>query len=294
MILDNTIVFLDFDKTVTDIHTSGFPNPHKLYWRTFTNKEMITNLLRQLKELGCKLYLITRANEDEVIEYVKHYFVDIFDGVKGISQKLVDEIGYDQLAWANWKVKSMQNILTDLNRNDMSQVFFFDDTSINVDHALHLIPNSFKVDYESTHLFELISEHVLPQTELVYNVPIYDIDKIYPPNEEIRFILRKTSQYSSNKVVMTNSNLCVINIFTAIYTTHCKELFGVILDENREKRFVRFMNDDFKVDQHTLIINRIRNLDEFMSYIHNSHINTINCTEYKLESKNTFLVSKFI
>lgn len=294
MILNNTIVFLDFDKTLTDIHTSGFPDLRKSYWRSFTNKEMITRLLMQLKGLGCKLYLITRANENEVVEYIKHNFLGVFDGIKGNSQELVNSIGNNQLAWANWKVKLMQNILIELGHIDMSRVFFFDDTDINVTQALPIIPNSFKVDYESTHLFELLAEYVLPQTELVYNVPIYDIDRIYPPDGSIQFVLRRTSQHSSNKVVTTNSNLCVINIFTAVYTTHYKELFGVILDENREKRFVRFIDDDFKIDQHTLTINRIRNLDEFMSYIHNSHINTTNCSEHKFESKNTFSVNKFI
>lgn len=294
MVLDNTIVFLDFDKTITDIHTGGFPEPRKLYWRTFTNKEMITRLLIQLKRLGCKLYLITRANEREVVEYVRCHFEDMFDGIKGNSQELVDLIGHDQLAWANWKVQLMQNILTELHHIDMSRVFFFDDTHINIVQALPVIPNSLKIDYESTHLFELLCEHVLPQTELVYNVPIYDIDRIYPPEGSVQFILRRTSQHSTEKVIATNYNLCVINIFTAVYTTHCKELFGVILDENREKRFVRFIDDDFKIDQHTLEINRIRNLDEFMSYIHNSHINTTNCTEHKFESKNTFLVNEFI
>jgi hypothetical protein len=188
----------------------------------------------------------------------------------------------------------MKEILIKINHTDMSTVFFFDDTYINIKQALSIIPNSHKIDYESTHLFELLCEQVLPISELVYNVPIYDVDKINPPNGTMQYILRKTSQYTADKIIRTNNNLRIINVFTAVYSTYYKESFGVILDDTGLKRFVRFIDDDFKADHHTLTINRIRNLDEFMNYIHRFHTNVADCTEHKFANKNNISINEFI
>lgn len=287
------IVFLDFDKTVTDIHTGGIPNINKLYWRNFTNKEMITKLLYQLKGLGCKFYLITRANHFEVNEYINKYFPYIFDNVIGISEKIAMLNGNDLFLWAKWKVENIKKIMSKLKHNDVNDVFFFDDTQINIECALENVPNSFKVDYESQHLFELLCQYVLPQTELIYNIPIYNVNKLHLPLNMSKFILRKTSDDTIKKIIMSNESFDIINIFTAMYFTQTKELFGVILDENSNKRFVRFCNN-YKIDEHTLIIDRIRNLDEFLEHIHNTHINIPNCSEHKFDSKFSNQINDFV
>lgn len=289
------IVFLDFDKTITDIHTGGFPHPNKIYWRNSTNKEMITKLLLQLKEHEYKLYLITRANETETLEYVNLHLTDIFEGIKGNSHELVDKIDNNSLSWAKWKISVIQNILLELNHTDMSTVFFFDDTEINVEMALSVIPNSFKVDYESQHLFELLSKHVLPQSELVYNVPIYVEDKLQPVLSDdgmLQYILRKTSQRTINKVIYTNNDYCIINVFTAVYSTHFKEVFGVII-KNGVKMFARFSGDDFALDIKS-IQNRIRNLDEFINHIHYTYVEFTPCGECKLNLKSRIQIANFI
>lgn len=293
MTLNGTILFLDFDKTVTDIHTGGFPDLRKLYWKTFTNKEMILKLLTHLKWLGCKIYLITRGDQNDVCNYTKYIFSNVFDDIKGNNQELIETIGNDDFEWAKWKVNLMKNLLIDLNHTDISRVFFFDDTQINITTASKFISNAFKIEYGSVHLFELLSLYVLPTTELVYNIPIYNISKLHPPDGTPRFILRKTSDKTTMKVIKANDTFSIINIFTAVYTTHYKKVYGVILDNNKIKRFVKFKDDDFKIDQHTIIINRIRNLNDFMNYIHELDID-IDCFEFKLVNQNSIQINDFV
>jgi hypothetical protein len=288
------IVFLDFDKTLTDIHTAGFPNCKKSYWRTNVNKEHITNLLTQLKTLGVKLYIVTRADEELTIDYVQLHFPNMFDSVIGNTSHNVALMGCNDISWAKWKLDKMKKILSNLNHTDISKVHFFDDTQVNIDIAQKEIPNSYKVDYESTHLFELLSENVLPLSEVVYNVPVYDIDKIYPDStrdESIKYILRKSRDRTTELVITNNPDYNILNVFTAVYTTSFKELFGVV-NENGTKRFVRFTGDKFNVDNQILSAERFRSLDDFLNYVHN--LLHIDCTEHKLDDKQVLSFCKFI
>jgi len=291
----NCIVFLDFDKTLTDIHTSGFPTIKKSYWRTNMNKEQIVKLLTQLKMLGVKLYIITRADTKMTIDYVNSHFPDIFESVIGNTSHSVATIGNNDIGWAKWKLENMMKILSNLKHIDISKVYFFDDTQINIDVAQKEIPNSYKVDYESTHLFELLAENVLPFSEVVYNVPIYDIDKIYPDNtqdESIKYILRKSSQRTTRLVANTNPNYNILTVFTAVYTTSFKELFGVV-NENGIKKFVRFTGDKFTIDNKIQLTERFRSLDDFLNYIHNLYLAHADCTEHKLDGRQVLQFCKF-
>jgi len=294
MSLNGTILFLDFDKTLTDIHTGGFPHVHKSYWHNFINKQMIINLLIQLKSIGCKIYLITRADKIKIKYYIDNHFDNIFDDIEGNSDKIMGILERDEIEWANWKVKSMLKILTDLNHTNMSTVYFFDDTDLNIKQSLSKIPNSHVVKHGSMHLFDLLCKNVLPTTELIYNVPIYDVKRIYPTKEKLTYVLRKTSNKSTEKIVNTNNNFCILNVFTAVYSNNCKELFGVIFDENKQKRFVRFNTIDFTIDEFTLQIERIRYLNQFLEKINFSRFNLIDCTEHMYEGISYVKITDFI
>lgn len=122
------VVCFDFDRTLTDIHTRGFPDLKKEY---FDSPSEIKALLKDLSSKLC-LYIVTRGMQEKVKEYLKSrgmlkYFKNVY-GAR--SEKEVQ-----QHNWEKIKVMYLNQILKEENI-DKNHLYFYDDTKVNITEAL--------------------------------------------------------------------------------------------------------------------------------------------------------------
>lgn len=129
----NKILVLDFDLTLTDIHTCGNINYNKLYWYSIKNLELLTDTLHKFKLCDWKIYIVSRGIESDIIKYLEkmgilNIFEDIF-GAKNISQS-----SESTQNWSKYKTKYL-DIIIYKNKIDKNNLYFIDDTIENINMA---------------------------------------------------------------------------------------------------------------------------------------------------------------
>ena len=67
----NKIIVLDFDLTITDVHTCGNINHNELYWYSIKNLQSLIDTLRKFKTNDWKIYIISRGIESDIKKYLE-------------------------------------------------------------------------------------------------------------------------------------------------------------------------------------------------------------------------------
>lgn len=127
------ILVLDFDLTITDIHTSGNINENLLYWYTIKNLHQLTDTLLKFKTNDWKIYIVSRGIESDIIKYLKKINISqIFDDVYGA--KNISQLSESTLNWSKYKTKYL-DIIIYKNKIEKTNLYFIDDTIENVNMA---------------------------------------------------------------------------------------------------------------------------------------------------------------
>jgi HAD superfamily phosphatase (TIGR01681 family) len=143
---------LDFDLTMTDIHSNGNPDTTKNYWLKPENEQNLYNVLYELKKNGCLIYIVTRSNEYLTQNFIeKSIFKNAIDYVYGSNS--IRQISSDQL-WPHIKVNCIYDIMLKNKIFDKKQIVYIDDTEMNTNCAKD---NGFKNVHNCIGSIELVS-----------------------------------------------------------------------------------------------------------------------------------------
>ena len=128
--MNNTILFLDFDLTITTTHSTGHPSKEN---KIHTDK--IYEVLSLLKQQGYTLIIVSRGIQEKISQYVSHFMPSIFDEVYGASDDT--ELNKGNIYWANKKVDIVHSCLRSINP---TYAYFFDDTILNCEQMNTKLP----------------------------------------------------------------------------------------------------------------------------------------------------------
>lgn len=125
------ILILDFDLTITDIHTCGRINYDSIYWNSRDNLNLLVSMLKKLKKSNLWLiYIVSRGIESDIKNYLKKLnILELFDNVLGASDQT--HLSRPTHIWAKNKVEYINQIKI-LNNSESSDIFFIDDTIENI------------------------------------------------------------------------------------------------------------------------------------------------------------------
>ena len=127
------ILVLDFDLTITDIHTCGNINDNLLYWYSIKNLYLLTDTLQKFKKYNWKIYIVSRGIELDIIKYLQKINIyNIFDNVYGA--KNTSQLSESTLNWSKYKTKYL-DIIIYKNKIDKNNLYFIDDTLENINMA---------------------------------------------------------------------------------------------------------------------------------------------------------------
>ena len=147
------IFCFDFDLTLTDFHSGGFPDIEQEYFEPSSLVEVQTTFA-QLKEGNHTIYIVTRSMESLVQQYISQPRIGLSDYVSKTfgadNQFPVHKEGDDSrgLLWAHKKADFL-NTIVDSENGKKEDVHFFDDTKINIDVA---VESGFVNSYNNTHI----------------------------------------------------------------------------------------------------------------------------------------------
>ena len=160
-------ICFDFDLTLTDSHSSGYPNLDTDYFEE-ESLQRIREAFQELKEGGHSIYIVTRGMTHLVEQYISQpriglspYISKVYgaDGESPISGNKEME---GKPFWALKKVEYLKVILG-LENAKPEDLYFFDDTALNVAEARRQgFTNSYNVapHQHGAELIPLILEHV--------------------------------------------------------------------------------------------------------------------------------------
>lgn len=145
------IFIYDFDLTLTTIHSNGQPiNSYKGY--KFINEHQEKRIIDAFDKIknnnNNKIIILSRGLEEQIIEYLNIYHPKILMRINEIiGAKNIDEIIFDSngtILWAEKKTKILEEIMEKENivKNN---IYFFDDTYMNIQKALENNFNAFFV-----------------------------------------------------------------------------------------------------------------------------------------------------
>ncbi len=153
---------LDFDLTMTDIHTNGDIKNNIFYWNSKENLNSIIYQLEKFKNLNFGIYIVTRNIESNVINYIKLYgFSHLVDRVYGARNQ--EHMNQGTGFWSNQKL-SYINEISRVESLPKSNIYFFDDTKININIAKSSgFTNSYLIEFD-------YKKNILPSTVLTGNL----------------------------------------------------------------------------------------------------------------------------
>lgn len=134
---DKKILALDFDLTITDIHTKGHIKQTQLYWYFFNNLNLIINYLckclRKFKNSGWLIYIVSRGIKEDIVQYLtKLKIIELFDDIYGASN--YTHLGENAFTWSRYKTKYL-DIIISMNGAKKENLYFIDDTKENIIYA---------------------------------------------------------------------------------------------------------------------------------------------------------------
>lgn len=127
------ILVLDFDLTITDIHTHGDINYNKSYWYSIKNLQLLIDVLEKFKSNNWKIYIVSRGIESNIIKYLeKICILNIFEDIYGA--KNISQLSESTQNWSKYKTKYL-DIIIYKNKIDKNNLYFIDDTIENINMA---------------------------------------------------------------------------------------------------------------------------------------------------------------
>ncbi len=125
------ILILDFDLTLTDIHTGGRINSDKLYWNSIENFDLVTKKLEKIKKSGYwDIYIVSRGIELDIKNYLsKLNIIELFNDVFGASD--ITHLSKPTHIWAKYKVEYIRKI-ANINDCKSENIYYIDDTIENI------------------------------------------------------------------------------------------------------------------------------------------------------------------
>ncbi len=121
---------LDFDLTMTDIHSNGKISLKNFYWKDLKTHNTIVYLLEKFKNLNWGIYVVTRNIQSDVKKYLDTYgFSNIIDDIYGAKNLSHMYDGTRQ--WACYKTEFL-NEISCRESLPKSNIYFFDDTQENI------------------------------------------------------------------------------------------------------------------------------------------------------------------
>ena len=158
------IIILDFDLTMTDIHSKGMPEIRKNYWQA-DNKTTLQDKLEEIKRNSIyKLYVVSRGNQTQVDSYVRTNFPGLFKGIYGATE--INPISdpdasavINEKIWSLIKINYIYDIMIQNHLLDKNNILFFDDSELNIDTARQNgFTNSFLIKNGSVGLIQKFNE----------------------------------------------------------------------------------------------------------------------------------------
>lgn len=127
---NNKILVIDFDLTLTDIHTQGHIKQTQLYWYSSENLNQLANCLCKFKNSGWRVYIVSRGIEEDITQYLtKLNIIGLFDGICGAKD--FAHLGENALTWSKYKTEYLNHIIS-MNGTQKENLYFIDDTEENI------------------------------------------------------------------------------------------------------------------------------------------------------------------
>lgn len=127
------ILALDFDLTITDIHTRGHIKQTQLYWHSSDNLYLLTNCLCKFKNSGWLIYIVSRGIKEDIVQYLtKLNIIELFDGIYGASN--YTHFAENAITWSRYKTEYL-DIIISINNTKKENLYFIDDTEENIIYA---------------------------------------------------------------------------------------------------------------------------------------------------------------
>jgi hypothetical protein len=127
------ILILDFDLTITDIHTCGRINNNFLYWYSIENLNMLIKTLSKFKNLNWLIYIVSRGITTDIKNYLTKFNIsNIFDDIYGAIDYA--HLSESTFIWSKYKKIFIDNIM-ELNKVEKRHIFYIDDTEENISYA---------------------------------------------------------------------------------------------------------------------------------------------------------------
>ena len=133
--LKNTknILVLDFDLTITDIHTNGRINQQYFYWYKTQNLILLINCLKKLKKKNWLIYIVSRGIKNDIKQYLKNLdIIKLFNDIYGADN--IEHLSENPLNWAKYKTDFLNEIIS-MNKINKNNLYFIDDTEENISFA---------------------------------------------------------------------------------------------------------------------------------------------------------------
>lgn len=127
------ILVLDFDLTITDIHTKGRICKENTYWYCQENLNQLVKTLTKFKNIGWKIFIVSRG----ICQDIKNYLVRLnisylFDEIYGATD--LSHLSHGTYKWSEYK-KQYLNLIVYENKTNKESVYFIDDTEENIQCA---------------------------------------------------------------------------------------------------------------------------------------------------------------
>lgn len=128
------IIILDFDLTITDIHTGGRINYDLLYWNSSDNFNLLVKTLQKIKSFGWLIYIVSRGISSNIRKYLdKLNILNLFEDIYGAQDQ--DHLSQGTNYWARYKTEYINQIVK-INNINKTNIFFIDDTEENINYAI--------------------------------------------------------------------------------------------------------------------------------------------------------------
>lgn len=125
------ILILDFDLTITDVHTYGMINHNILYWNSQDNFNLLVSIIQKFKKSNLWLiYIVSRGIESDIKEYLtKLNIINLFDDIYGAKDQ--EHLSKSTKTWSLIK-SSYINMIKNKNNSDNQYIYYIDDTKENI------------------------------------------------------------------------------------------------------------------------------------------------------------------
>jgi len=257
------VLALDWDLTVTDIHSGGVPRNIGLYWHSKDNLDRLVTIFKLYVKRNWKIIILSRADISSLREFLKTcplnpYIHDVYGSCSDVNEEhfflgkmltksekylmfpdeRVDEQSNE--LWTGIKSMMLEKIAEHFHLR-FDKVYFADDTKANVDKANQTgFKNSFLCANTSIGLADVLLNQIPLNVKAVYDMSIFNltrgeaealISKLPPKTGFFRISSAEPAQLAKNTKL---KRVFAISYFDACSQTMKHVLINeeIISDEN--------------------------------------------------------------